>query len=136
MESEDVDIVVAHHSHFLPFRERFHRVDRVSVMRGKFVLLGGRTFFHLHLHPFDQVVVSALEKKLHVFDGFLLVLEGCETFDTGPKASVNVVLQTRSWTFPIDLNVAVADEEITFDQLQGFARPTRWKEWNEVCSAV
>jgi hypothetical protein len=77
MESEDVDIVVAHHGHFLPFRKRFHRVDRIPIMRGKFVLLGGRSFFHLHLQPLDQVVVSAFEKKLHVLDGFLVLLEGC-----------------------------------------------------------
>ena len=90
----------------------------------------------MRLQPFDQVVVSAFEKKLHVLDSFLVMLERRETFDTRPEASVNVVLQTGSWTPAVDLNVAVADEEITFDQLQRFASQTCWEEWTEVCGAV
>src|SRR5262249_30333857 len=88
------------------------------------------------LQPLDQVAVSAFQKESHVLDGFLVLVEACEAFDTRPETSVNVVLQTRSWTAPVDLNVAIADEEITFDQLQCLACKTSWKEGTEVSSAV
>ena len=135
METEDIDVVISHYSHLLPFRERLHGVNRVPVVRGQFVFLIRRSFFHLHLQTFDQIIVAAFEKKFYVLDGFLILLKRGETLSARTEASMDVVLQTRPRPPAVNLNVAIANEEIALDQLQSFPGQTRREKRTEVCSA-
>ena len=101
-------------------------------MRRHLVLLAGRCFFHFGLEPLDEVTVPALEKEFHVLYGFLVLRKRCQAVNTRAEAAMDVILQARPGTLPIDRDVAIADQKVSLDQLQGLSREARRKKRTEV----
>ena len=136
MIAEDVDVVVAKHSHFLSLCKRFHRIHRIAVVRGEFEFLVGGGLFHLYAQALDEVIVPAFEEQLHILHGLLVLLICRVSLNAWTYAAMNVILQARSRPLAVNLNIAVANQEISFDEFQAFPRKTRGEKRPEIQSPI
>src|SRR4051812_13737553 len=122
--AEDIDVVEAHDSHFLPLGKLLHGLNGIAIMRSQFELLGGSRFVHFLAQSFDEVDVPPIEKQLHVLDGLLVLLTRRKSGHARPKATMDIVLQARPRSQSVDGDVAIADQKVAFNQLYRFARKT------------
>ena len=105
-------------------------------MRCEFEFLVGRSLFHLRAQTLDEVIFPAFQKEPHILHRLLVLLICCISFNARPHTAVNVILQARSRAFAVDLNIAVTNQEVSFDQLQTLPRKSRGKKRSKIQSPI
>src|SRR6187549_2094929 len=75
-------------------------------------------------HPLFEIAselfVLSLEQDLHVAGCFLIFVLRAQSLDTWSEASLEMIFETRTRQFAVDVDIARAKLERTIDQIQSF----------------
>ena len=91
-------------------------------------------------HPFGQEGLEfagpSFEEELDVSNGLFVGFGGCEAFDAGAEAALDVVLKAGARMIAREINLAGGDEEAAVDEIDEAMGEVAWEVGTEVGGTV
>src|SRR5205809_333026 len=120
--SKDVDVAFAGRRHLLLLGKFDYSLAQIAIFSREFVAhLFGRVQ-HSRFKFVGQFRVATLQQHAHVAHGLLIFFRRAQTLNARPETAFDVVFQTRTRRFAIDLNVAGTQLKGAIDQIDRATR--------------
>src|SRR6266446_5999179 len=81
-------------------------------------------------------VPCSFQQQTNIAYGLLILSRRAQPFDAGPETTFDVILQTRTRRFAVNLDITGAQLKCAIDQINSFARQAGWQKRSKVKRAV
>src|SRR4029079_2308097 len=106
--AEDGDVTFRSGRHVLLFGKSHHGLAQIAILRREFVMHRVRSFQHARLELVREFFLASFKQQSYVPHSFLILFRRAQSLDARAEAAFDVILETRSRRFTIDLDIARA----------------------------